>query len=62
MVATRICHVEAEIIIIELSTLALHIVDRGQVTERAILCSVAQHVFKMCTVVADRLAAVVPLT
>jgi len=53
--------IEAEVIISELSTLPLHIVDGGQVAEGAELGLMAQNLINISAIVAHSLPAVGPL-
>ena len=52
--------VKTEVVVIELTTLALHIVDSREVAESTQLARQVQNLLSVRTVVADRLSAVRP--
>ena len=58
----RSSHVEAKVIIVELSTLPLHVVHGRQVAEGTELLTEVEHLICVGTVVTYFLATVVPLT
>ena len=54
--------VEAEVVIVQLTTFSLHVIDGGEVAKSAVLRHMTKHVINVGTVVANRLTTAVPLT